>query len=140
MHGGELTPNLDSKKPRIPRPIPVQIMRPAEKGIPPQREQREAIFKLVRSYVKHINVVPPVPAAQLEIQAVQLLEQHGYESEFAEYTGVLINNEMWREQLAAIPYNRRLLLLPKCLRDEERCPAPFDEFGVTVQRMWFMFN
>ncbi|NRA37860.1 MAG: polyprenyl synthetase family protein [Planctomycetes bacterium] len=132
MHGKIETSPSPSPNPkaRHPRPVPVQIMRPVEKGIPPLREQREAIFKLVRSYVKQLNMVPPVPGEQLEAQAVTLLEGHGYEAEFAEYTGVLINNEMWREQLAAIPYHRRLLLLPKCLRDEERCPAPFDEFGL----------
>lgn len=133
MHGNEQATSVKAekvKKARLPRGIPMQKIREVEKGIPPSREQREAIFQLVRSYVKHTQLVPPVPAQQLEVQAVQLLEQHGYESEFAEYTGVLINNEMWREQLAAIPYSRRLLLLPKCLRDEERCPAPFDEFGL----------
>ncbi|MDB6129209.1 MAG: hypothetical protein JWM04_316, partial [Verrucomicrobiales bacterium] len=44
--------------------------------------------------------------------------------------GVLVNNELWRESLASIPFERRLLLLPKCLRVESKCPAPFDEFGL----------
>jgi geranylgeranyl pyrophosphate synthase len=29
-----------------------------------------------------------------------------------------------------VPYERRLLLLPKCLRVEDKCPAPFDDFGL----------
>jgi len=33
-----------------------------------------------------------------------------------------------------VPFERRLLLLPKCLRDEERCPAPFDEFGLLCKQ------
>jgi geranylgeranyl diphosphate synthase, type II len=48
--------------------------------------------------------------------------------------GVLLNNEVWREQLATVPYDRRLLLLPKCLRVEDKCPAPFDEFGLLCKQ------
>ncbi len=47
---------------------------------------------------------------------------------------LLINNEMWRETLASVPYERRLLLLPKCLRVESKCPAPFDEFGLLCKQ------
>src|SRR5260370_13949823 len=53
---------------------------------------------------------------------------------YREYVGVLINNEMWRENLAGVPYERRLLLLPKCLRVESKCPAPFDEFGLLCKQ------
>jgi len=34
------------------------------------------------------------------------------------------------ETLAAVPFERRLLMVPKCLRVEAKCPAPFDEFGL----------
>jgi geranylgeranyl diphosphate synthase type II len=47
---------------------------------------------------------------------------------------VLINNEMWRETLASVPFEKRLLLLPKCLRVENKCPAPFDEFGLLCKQ------
>jgi geranylgeranyl pyrophosphate synthase len=47
---------------------------------------------------------------------------------------VLISNEVWSEQLATVPYDRRLLLLPKCLRVEDKCPAPFDEFGLLCKQ------
>jgi geranylgeranyl pyrophosphate synthase len=41
---------------------------------------------------------------------------------------------MWRETLATVPFERRLLLLPKCLRVESKCPAPFDEFGLLCKQ------
>ena len=47
---------------------------------------------------------------------------------------VLVNNEAWRDTLAGVPYERRLLLLPKCLRVEDKCPAPFDEFGLLCKQ------
>ena len=40
----------------------------------------------------------------------------------------------WRDALAAVPYERRLLLLPKCLRVEDKCPAPFDDFGLLCKQ------
>ena len=51
-----------------------------------------------------------------------------------DYVGVLLNNEVWRDQLATVPFERRLLLLPKCLRVEDNCPAPFDEFGLLCKQ------
>ena len=48
---------------------------------------------------------------------------------YRDYIGILINNELWRETLAA---NLRApsVDVPKCLRVEAKCPAPFDEFGL----------
>jgi len=48
--------------------------------------------------------------------------------------GILLNNEVWSEHLASVPFDRRLLLLPKCLRVEDKCPAPFDEFGLLCKQ------
>jgi geranylgeranyl pyrophosphate synthase len=53
---------------------------------------------------------------------------------YREYAAVLISNEMWRDALAGIPFERRLLLMPKCLRVESKCPAPFDEFGLLCKK------
>ena len=53
---------------------------------------------------------------------------------YRDYVGILLNNEVWREQLATVPFDRRLLLLPKCLRVEDKCPAPFDEFGLLCKQ------
>ena len=39
-----------------------------------------------------------------------------------------------RARLAQVPFERRLLLMPKCLREENRCPAPFDEFGLLCKQ------
>jgi geranylgeranyl pyrophosphate synthase len=50
-----------------------------------------------------------------------------------DYAAVLVNNAAWRETLARIPYARRLLLLPQCLRDRERCQADIDEFGLVCK-------
>src|SRR5262245_58568523 len=43
-------------------------------------------------------------------------------------------NEFWREQVSAVPFNRRLLLLPHCLKNAEGCPADYDEFGLDCKK------
>ena len=53
---------------------------------------------------------------------------------YRDYAGILVNNEVWTEHLATVPFDRRLLLLPKCLRVEDKCPAPFDEFGLLCKQ------
>src|SRR5438128_7637580 len=47
---------------------------------------------------------------------------------------VTISNEFWREQLQAIDFKRRLLLLPHCLKHAEGCPADYDEFGLDCRK------
>ena len=71
-----------------------------------------------------------MPMDELREHAAELREIAGLDPVYDDYVAVLLNNESWRDTLARIPYDRRLLLIPKCLRVEEHCPAPFDEFGL----------
>ncbi len=118
----------------IPRPVPQQKIRPPKKNIPQTGVQRTHILHAVRAYVAEFNPVPPMPAEEIKVHADRIVAQLQCEPIYRDYIGVLINNEMWREQLAAVPYERRLLLLPKCLRVESKCPAPFDEFGLLCKQ------
>jgi hypothetical protein len=47
---------------------------------------------------------------------------------------VSIANEFWRDQVSAIDFKRRLLLLPHCLKNAEGCPADYDEFGLDCRK------
>ncbi len=118
----------------IPRPVPKQIFRPPKKNIPQTEIQRNFILNAVRNYVAEFNPVPPMPMEDLKVLADQLIATLKLDPIYRDYIGVLLNNEMWRETLATIPYERRLLLLPKCLRVESKCPAPFDEFGLLCKQ------
>jgi geranylgeranyl pyrophosphate synthase len=118
----------------LPRLVPQQKWRPTKKNIPPTLEQRQHILRAVRNYVAEFNPVPPQPADDLKVHADRIVAQLGCDPIFRDFIGVLLNNEMWREQLAGVPFERRLLLLPKCLRVEAKCPAPFDEFGLLCKQ------
>ena len=118
----------------LPKLVPLQKWRAPKKNIPPTLLMRQQILQAVRNYVAEFNPVPPLPADQLKVHADRLVQSLRCDSIFRDYIGVLLNNEMWREQLAAVPFERRLLLLPKCLRVESKCPAPFDEFGLLCKQ------
>ena len=118
----------------IPRLAPIQKWRTPKKNVPQTLAHRQRILQAVRNYVAEFNPVPPLPAADLKVHADRVVERLGCDPIYRDYIGVLINNEMWREALAAVPYERRLLLLPKCLRVESKCPAPFDEFGLLCKQ------
>src|SRR5215213_4325372 len=114
--------------------LPQQKMRPPQANIPQSRPERDYVARLVREYVAKYNPVPPMPLEQLKVHAEKIIEISGLDPTFRDYCAILINNEAWREQLATIPYERRLLLMPKCLRVEAHCPAPFDEFGLLCKK------
>src|SRR5216683_733700 len=118
----------------IPRHIVQQRVRPPKKNIPQTSIQRHHILHVVRNYVAEYNPVPPLPVEELKVHAERVVETLKCDAIYRDYIGVLINNEMWREPLASVPYERRLLLLPKCLRVESKCPAPFDEFGLLCKQ------
>lgn len=121
----------------IPKPVPVTTtrMRPPKKNIPQTKGERDEVLRVIRAYVEKENPVPPMPLDELDIHARKILEELKYTDDtYLHYTAVCLNNEMWRETLAEIPYERRLLLMPKCLRVEDKCPAPFDEFGLLCKQ------
>jgi len=63
-----------------------------------------------------------------------MIKTSGLNPKHLKFLVVLLNNEVWRKTVAGIPYKKRLLLLPKCLRDHDNCPAAFDEIGLVCRR------
>lgn len=120
----------------LPPPVPQTLrrFRQPKKNIPQTKAERDAVLATVREYVEREKPVPPLPLEELRVHTERLVAQAGIDPQYTDYTGVLLNNELWRESLAAIPYERRLLLMPKCLRVESKCPAPFDEFGLLCKQ------
>jgi geranylgeranyl pyrophosphate synthase len=114
--------------------VPQQKIRPPKKNIPQTGIERTHILQMVRNYVAEHNPVPPLPSEDLKIHADRLVAMLKCDPIYRDYIGVLISNEMWREHLSQVPFERRLLLLPKCLRVESKCPAPFDEFGLLCKQ------
>jgi geranylgeranyl pyrophosphate synthase len=119
---------------QIPKHVVQQRVRAPKKNVPQTTVERNHFLQVIRNYVAEFNPVPPLPAEDLKVHADRVVQILKCDPIYRDYIGVLINNEMWREQLASVPFERRLLLLPKCLRVESKCPAPFDEFGLLCKQ------
>ncbi|HEY2585322.1 MAG TPA: polyprenyl synthetase family protein [Tepidisphaeraceae bacterium] len=118
----------------LPRAVPLIPERKPQDNIPQTRGEREQLARVIRRYVAEHNPVPPMPMDELRVHADAIVAQCGCPQKYRDYIAILVNNEAWREHLAGIPYERRLLLMPKCLRVEAKCPAPFDEFGLLCKK------
>ncbi len=118
------------------RVVPAMPQRPPQANIPPTLAEREFLRDLVSRHVeaRRTTLVPPLVLDELRIEADAVVAHAGVDPIYRDYVGVLLNNEVWQEQLATVPFDRRLLLLPKCLRVEDKCPAPFDEFGLLCKQ------
>jgi geranylgeranyl diphosphate synthase, type II len=121
---------------QLPPPIPVTVrrFRQPKKTLPQTKIERDHVLSCVREYVETKGLVPPTPLDELKQHAEVLIAEHKLNPIWIDYIGVLLANESWRETLATVPFEKRLLLMPKCLRIESKCPAPFDEFGLLCKQ------
>jgi len=120
----------------LPPPIPGlnRALRKPKKNIPQTKIERDHILSKVRDYAQQVGLVPPIPLDELSQHTDKLMAIEGFDPIHRDYIGVLMANESWREHLATVPFEKRLLLMPKCLRVESKCPAPFDEFGLLCKQ------
>lgn len=124
---------LDAKLPP-PIPLTVRRFRKPKKNIPQSKGERDALLASIRAYVEREKPVPPLTGEELQEHAAIIIAETETDPIHKDYVGVLFSNEIWRETLATIPFEKRLLLMPKCLRVESKCPAPFDEFGLLCKQ------
>ncbi len=115
------------------RTIAAKPLRPPQDNVPQSKHARETLLEAIRAYVGRERPVPPLGIEELQAHTDAVLNEAGMEHKYADFAAVLVNNEAWRQTVAAIPYEKRLLLLPKCLRDAKGCPAGFDDIGLLCQ-------
>lgn len=120
----------------LPPPVPPAVVRsrPPQPSIPQTKAERDGLLEAARRLLVREKAVPPLGMEELRRMAAEALSEAGLDDRYTDYAVVVLNNESWRDALAAVPYEKRLLLMPKCLRVESRCPAPFDEFGLLCKQ------
>ncbi|MGB2824767.1 MAG: polyprenyl synthetase family protein [Phycisphaerae bacterium] len=118
----------------IPISAPTRAARPPQEGVPRTKGERDRLLAAIQQYVRTNAPVPPLSLAELKTHTEAIIEITGLGGDCADFITVLMNNEVWREQLAGIGYDRRLLLLPKCLRDADNCAGEIDEVGLVCRR------
>jgi geranylgeranyl diphosphate synthase type II len=115
------------------RVMTARPLRPPQDNVPSTRQARDKLLAAIRAYVEQERPVPPLALEELRAHTDAVLERAGLEHQYSDFAAVLVNNEVWREIVSAIPYEKRLLLLPKCLRSAKGCPARFDELGLLCE-------
>jgi geranylgeranyl diphosphate synthase type II len=118
-------------------PLETKSKRPSTahlKMVPETRELRDRIRGEAHRFGKTIDRGRPLTKQALQQMAEEMLRAMGLGEQYLGFTMVAITNEFWREQVSAIDFKRRLLLLPHCLKNAEGCPADYDEFGLDCKK------
>lgn len=98
--------------------------------VPEVKETRAEIRGKVEAYFRENTVIPPISYEGLFEFAGKLVEKFGWERKYLAFTMVCCGNAIWRNVVGAIPYNRRVLMLPQCLRNSNLCKAENDQLGI----------
>ena len=104
------------------------------KVVPETRELRDRVraeaARVGQTFDRARLLTKPV----LQQMAEDLLKRMGLGEQYLGFAMVCLTNEFWREQIQAVDFKRRLLLLPHCLKHAEGCPADYDEFGLDCKK------
>ena len=104
------------------------------KDVPDTLELREAFRDAATAYMQPLDTSQPWSKDEMERHSRALLAQMQQPERFLGFAMVLLGNAFWRRQFLATPFDRRLLLLPHCLKHADGCPADYDEFGLDCER------
>src|SRR5882724_5056804 len=114
------------------------IIKPASsahfKIVPDTRAVRDQVRAEAERLGKTFDRSRPLTKQSLRQLGEGLIKDMGLAEDFLGFAMVCLSNEFWREQVSAIDFKRRLLLLPHCLKHAEGCPADYDEFGLDCRK------
>lgn len=98
--------------------------------VPADAVRRKQIRESATELIQKKKVVPPIDFKLVAELADELIANNSLSQEYHEFAMVVCGNEVWRDVVAATPFNRRLLLLPQCLKNNSNCEASFDKLGL----------
>lgn len=91
------------------------------KQTPASRAVREAIRQRAWQTAAGWDRTRTLSRLQIESAARRLLAELGEPVDYLGWTMVMLGSAFWQKQVAAVPVERRLLLLPHCFRAVEEC-------------------
>jgi len=98
--------------------------------VPLEKSKRNHIRATIEAHFLKIQVMPPVSHDSLVRYASSLIEREKWEERYRAFIMVCCGNAIWRSVVGAIPFNRRIFLLPQCLRNTAYCQAEKDDLGL----------
>ncbi len=93
------------------------------KLVPPTRATREQIRRRAAEVAAGLDKSRPLARHEMEAISRQLLERLGLADGFLGWTMVALVTAFWRDQVAAIPPERRLFLFPRRLEHSDDCSS-----------------
>lgn len=102
--------------------------------VPQPYAERTRLRGLIDHFVNSESLGPPLSMDDLSALSDRLVREHQLDPATKGWIMVEINNCVWRETVASIPYDKRILLLPKCLSNSAQCKAEVDELGLLCHR------
>lgn len=100
------------------------------KHVPHDSATRAAIRLAAGQVAATIDRSRPCSREELERLAEDVLAGVNLPRRFLGFAMVAVSNEFWRATYAAIPFRRRLFLLPHCLADRAACKGRYDSIGL----------
>lgn len=119
----------------IDRPIKRKKRRSTShlKAVPETLALREKVRDAAEAFAEPLDKTRPFSKGELEQHGRKLLAQMDLPEKYLGFAMVLIGNFFWKRQFLAIPFEKRMLLLPHCLKHAEGCPAEYDQFGLDCE-------
>lgn len=103
------------------------------KEVPETLQLRESLRARCEQVADRLDRSVPMTKDELEQVARRTLEEADLPESLVGWVMVMISTSFWRHALEAVPPERRLFLLPHCLKHAEGCPAEYDEFGMNCK-------
>nr|WP_231616090.1 polyprenyl synthetase family protein [Novipirellula artificiosorum] len=103
------------------------------KDVPPTLELREALRDRCDQVAQRMDRSVPPTKDQIEQVAQRTLEEADLPEGYLGWTMVMLSSAFWRQSLSSVPPERRLFLLPHCLKHADGCPAEYDQFGMNCK-------
>jgi geranylgeranyl diphosphate synthase, type II len=104
------------------------------KAVPESLTLRELIKTDAEAFARKLDKTNAFSRDELEQWGREFLNQIGQPEKYLGFAMVMIGNYFWKRQFLSIPFERRMLLLPHCLKHAEGCPADYDEFGLDCEK------
>lgn len=104
------------------------------KLVPPTLELREQIRERCATVAAGLDRSKPMTKDELEAASRDLLSSMEMPEGYLGWVMVVLSSEFWRDAVATVPPERRLFLLPHCLKHAQGCPAEYDQFGMNCKQ------
>jgi geranylgeranyl pyrophosphate synthase len=102
--------------------------------VPPTLAERKRLRGIIAGMLADASFTPPLSMDELSDISLRLIHTFELDKALQGWLMVEINNGVWKDIVASVPYDKRILLLPQCLRNSACCQADVDELGLLCRR------